>query len=409
MEPVQDYARAVVQMVVFVLYAVWIAPMQSLLYVVFGVGGGGLPWLNGYRTHVGLFGDLIVRLVRYPTVSLGVPHDSPLLRSLLWLAAAFGNGVAARVAFCVARDSFADAHASVRTGFWLASQSASLAFVSESGSSPSGSEPSANKPVPNHRDQLAMLYVHGGGYVNGSPEISFLHSAHLCAAFDRIAKDHLSLIIFHPQYPLCPEFSNDDALQTCLDAYRFMLLKGFKRICLAGDSAGGHMALNLLAVLSTQHADLIQPVSAILYCPWVDPFLTVLPAQFGASDVSFHHDIITVVGSRYMASKFAPTITKEMRIAPLNWHDSVLESLTPNILIVYGGADVLRAGIDAFVDKLQRIADQKKTKQIIVKKRYPYMPHGFNRLFLDSFGVSRKTALESVDVSARFLFDSLSS
>lgn len=107
-----------------------------------------------------------------------------------------------------------------------------------------------------------VLYLHGGGYVAGSaygyrPLVGAMAAA-------------TSAGILLPEYRLAPEHPFPAALEDALTAYQWMLEAGTRPedITVAGDSAGGGLALSLL--LSLERRDLPMPGRAALLCPWVD-------------------------------------------------------------------------------------------------------------------------------------------
>lgn len=75
-------------------------------------------------------------------------------------------------------------------------------------------------------------------------------------------------------YPLAPEHPFPAALQDTLAGYRFLLASGVspKRIALAGESAGGGLAIATLVSLS----DAGEPLPTCVWCssPWVDLEMT---------------------------------------------------------------------------------------------------------------------------------------
>ncbi|OAA70245.1 alpha/beta hydrolase fold-3 [Cordyceps fumosorosea ARSEF 2679] len=111
---------------------------------------------------------------------------------------------------------------------------------------------------PGHR---VILYFHGGGYYFGSVDE---HRYQM----QRHARK-LKARVLAPRYRLAPQFPFPCGLQDCLAAYLHLLSsQDPSTIILAGDSAGGGMALALLLILRNQ--DLPLPAGAILISPWVD-------------------------------------------------------------------------------------------------------------------------------------------
>jgi epsilon-lactone hydrolase len=107
----------------------------------------------------------------------------------------------------------------------------------------------------------ALLYLHGGAYVIGGPGSHAKLAAHL-ARVTRCAT-------YFVDYRLAPEHPFPAALDDALAAYRWLLAQQpAPRIALAGDSAGGGLALAL--AMSVRDAGLPPPVALALLSPWTD-------------------------------------------------------------------------------------------------------------------------------------------
>ncbi|MFI6027031.1 alpha/beta hydrolase [Amycolatopsis magusensis] len=115
----------------------------------------------------------------------------------------------------------------------------------------------------------ALLYLHGGGYVFGSPR------SHRTFAY-RLSK-RVGVPVFLLDYRRAPEHPFPAAADDALDAYRLLLAQGYppEKLLVAGDSAGGHLTACLLGDLARLH--LPQPAGAYLVSPWLD--LTVASAS----------------------------------------------------------------------------------------------------------------------------------
>jgi epsilon-lactone hydrolase len=108
----------------------------------------------------------------------------------------------------------------------------------------------------------AILYLHGGGYYFCSPETH--RSITLALATGAEAR------VFVPNYRLAPEHRFPAAIEDAVTAYRGLLAAGTPagRIVIAGDSAGGGLALAML--LSLRDAGDPLPAAAVLFSPWTD-------------------------------------------------------------------------------------------------------------------------------------------
>lgn len=107
-----------------------------------------------------------------------------------------------------------------------------------------------------------VLYLHGGGYVFGSPATHRSITAHL-------ARD-AAATVYAPDYRLAPESPFPAALEDATRAYRWLLDQGIatERIVIAGDSAGGGLAL--ATALSLRDAGTPLPAGLLVIAPWVD-------------------------------------------------------------------------------------------------------------------------------------------
>lgn len=114
---------------------------------------------------------------------------------------------------------------------------------------------------PNSQGKV-ILYLHGGAYLIGSPAT---HRG-LCAALAK--QSHWSLCAL--DYRLAPEHPFPAARDDAVAAYEALLTRGYaaENIAIAGDSAGGHLALLLCLHL----AELRLPLPGTLLCfsPVVD-------------------------------------------------------------------------------------------------------------------------------------------
>jgi len=115
---------------------------------------------------------------------------------------------------------------------------------------------------PGARADAVVLYLHGGGYVIGSPR----SHRHLAAAIARAAGTRALLL----DYRLAPEHPFPAALDDALAAYQWLLDRGVSpgRIVVAGDSAGG--GLTVATLLALRDRGLPLPAGGVCISPWVD-------------------------------------------------------------------------------------------------------------------------------------------
>jgi acetyl esterase/lipase len=121
------------------------------------------------------------------------------------------------------------------------------------------------------RAPLVILYLHGGGYVSGSPASHRAVTGHLAARCDAR--------VFAADYRLAPEHPFPSALDDALAAYRGLLAEGVNpgSVVIAGDSAGG--GLSVATVLRLRELALPLPRALVLFSPWTDLGLQHLRLQ----------------------------------------------------------------------------------------------------------------------------------
>ncbi|MFC2034773.1 alpha/beta hydrolase [Chloroflexota bacterium] len=107
-----------------------------------------------------------------------------------------------------------------------------------------------------------ILYVHGGGYVSGSCND---HRGFV----SKFAKN-CGVITLQYEYRLSPEHPFPDGLNDSVAVYKWLLDEGFipSNIIIAGESAGGGLALAMLLALKEQNISM--PAATVAISPWTD-------------------------------------------------------------------------------------------------------------------------------------------
>ncbi|MEG1988260.1 MAG: alpha/beta hydrolase [Oscillibacter sp.] len=113
-----------------------------------------------------------------------------------------------------------------------------------------------------HGSRHAILYCHGGGYTSGNLGYSRVLASKLTQA---TGMDVLSF-----EYRLAPEHPYPAAVEDALAVWNHLMLLGYgaEQVILAGDSAGGNLALVLCHCLRKANRRL--PGALILMSPWTD-------------------------------------------------------------------------------------------------------------------------------------------
>jgi len=189
-----------------------------------------------------------------------------------------------------------------------------------------------------------VLYLHGGGYVFGSPGTHREIVARLALAS--------GARIFSLDYRLAPEHVFPAAVDDAERAYWALLDRGVspRQLVISGDSAGGGLCMALLARVraggdqgpkdladshgpaAKQHGSRL-PAGAVLFSPWVD-----LSARGASIDASASHDYLTRAHIERCAAEYLGSAdAREPLASPLEADFSGL----PPLLVHTGGAEAL--------------------------------------------------------------------
>lgn len=112
------------------------------------------------------------------------------------------------------------------------------------------------------RPDAAILHLHGGGYVVGSPRTTRPITAGLAR--------RTGLPVLAPDYRLAPEHPYPAAIEDTVAAYSWLADQGIdpRRMIVTGDSAGGGLTMALLLVLRERSLPL--PAGAVGISPLLD-------------------------------------------------------------------------------------------------------------------------------------------
>src|SRR5213083_1965102 len=171
-----------------------------------------------------------------------------------------------------------------------------------------------------------MLYLHGGGYVIGSPR----SHRHLAAAIATAAGSSALLL----DYRLAPEHPFPAALGDAVAAYQWLLAQGIApgRVVVAGDSAGG--GLTVATLLALRDGGLPRPAGGVCISPWVD--LTNSAASYVTKAAV--DPIVTREGIEGMTQAYVGAGDRKAPLVSPLYAD--LRNLPP-LLVQVGGDEVL--------------------------------------------------------------------
>ncbi|KAK5124601.1 hypothetical protein LTR85_001314 [Meristemomyces frigidus] len=205
--------------------------------------------------------------------------------------------------------------------------------------------------------EKVILYFHGGGYVLAAMP------GHFQWLFDLqndLSKDHaVSTVV--PSYTLAPHAHYPEQMKQGVQSLNWLLNDLKKKpsdIILAGDSAGGNMALAVLSHLLHPHPDmpeikLSEPLAGVLLIsPWCNP---------GAADDVLHRnqgsDYVTQAAADRWSSLFLGGKPADNYNVPLhadsNWF-SGLDTKAKDIFVWGGGGEVMIDSIEGITKKLKQ-------------------------------------------------------
>ncbi len=198
--------------------------------------------------------------------------------------------------------------------------------------------PNTDGPLP------VILYVHGAGWVFGSPR-----------THDRLVRElavgaHAAVVF--PDYDRSPEALYPVAIEQCWTVALWVASSGSERrleppVVIAGDSVGGNMAA-ALTLLAKQRGG-IDFAGQVLFYPVTDAnFDTDSYEQFAEGYY------LTRDGMRWFFDQYTsnPAERAEITVSPLRATAEQLAGLPP-ALVITGEADVLRDEGEAYADHLR--------------------------------------------------------
>lgn len=214
-----------------------------------------------------------------------------------------------------------------------------------------------------------ILYIHGGGYVACS---SLTHRP----ATTRLAR-LTERRVFSLDYRLAPENSFPAAYDDALAAYRW-LTSSEDLVVVAGDSAGGGLALAILA--AARDLDLTRPRCAVLFSPWTDLVGTGKSGRMNAGRCAMFEPSN---GRQFATAYLGGSPPSDPRASPLLQH---LGGLSP-VLLQVGDTELL-------LDDSRRVDDAiRASGGESILEVWANVPHGWQ--LLDRIVPEARKALES--------------
>lgn len=228
--------------------------------------------------------------------------------------------------------------------------------------------------APGVSPERTLFYLHGGGFSIESPR---LHT-NLATAIGRGINARVLLV----DYRLAPEHPFPAAPDDCLQAYRWLLHQpgiDASRIVIAGDSAGGNLAL--VTLLQIKEARLPMPAAVWAMSPGVD-------CDWSHTDFEELQQLdpmFTRQGLDLMTPYFGEADRSDSRISPINGDLSWL----PPILLEAGEQEMFRDHPPRYAKRAQAAGVE------VVCRVWKGMPHVFQSFgFLPEARLARQQACD---------------
>lgn len=200
-----------------------------------------------------------------------------------------------------------------------------------------------------------LIYFHGGGYFGCSAEthrpITVWFALH-------------GFRVFAPNYRLAPESRFPAAVDDAVAVYRGLLADGRspQSIVVAGDSAGGGLALSLMLALRDAGTPL--PAAAAVFSPWTDLAATGESIRANTARCAMFNGPDIGPSARYYLGCADP---RDPLASPLY---SDLSGLPP--LLIHVGAN------ETLLDDSTRVAERARAAGVPVElKIWPVVPHAW--------------------------------
>lgn len=228
-----------------------------------------------------------------------------------------------------------------------------------------------------HLKKYVILYCHGGGYSTGSS----LYARSITTKLANAA----SMDVFSFDYRLAPENPYPAATEDAMKAWNHLMLHGYgaRDVIVAGDSAGGNLALSLVHKLKQENR--LLPRGLVLFSPWTD---------------------LTCSGKTYETRKMVDPILSKKYIEDMIQNYAPGENLdNPLISPLFGSFEGFPPTYIQVGDNEILLADaislQKKMLRANVSVKLDVFKGMWHVFQMAPF----KKALEAMDKSAEFIYD----
>ena len=192
---------------------------------------------------------------------------------------------------------------------------------------------------PHHKKHI-ILYCHGGGYTCGNLNYARILSGKLAL--------NTGFEVLSFAYRLAPENQYPAAIEDAMKVWDYLMYRGYgaSDVIIAGDSAGGNMALEIC--ISLKDMERKMPRALILMSPWTDMSMSGSSYKvWKEKDPMLNEDYIKAVRGAYAGEK---ADFKNPSLSPLF---ADLNGL-PQTMIQVGSNEILRSDSESLAKKLRQ-------------------------------------------------------
>ncbi len=233
---------------------------------------------------------------------------------------------------------------------------------------------SVNRP---HMKKYVILYCHGGGYMTGSYRYARSITNKLASS--------TSMDVLSFDYRLAPEHPYPAAIEDALKVWDHLMYLGYgaRDIIIAGDSAGGNLALTLTLALKEQGR--LLPRGLLLFSPWTD-------MTHSGKSYETKADVDPILTLNYIEEAIQAYAADEDLEDPMI--SPVFADFTgfPQTFIQVGTNEIL-------------LSDSLKLDKQMLKCRVPVRIEQYKGMWHVFQMAPFKTAYEAMDEAAEFIFD----
>jgi len=216
------------------------------------------------------------------------------------------------------------------------------------------------------RTSPALVYLHGGGWVIGSPD-----------THDRLARELAAAIgarVVSVAYALAPEHPYPQGLDDCVDVTRWLAAEGDRlgidtqRLLVGGDSAGGNLTAATLLRLRDEGGPVLRG-AVYIYGAFEAAFATPSMEAWGDRDLILSREMMEWFRGLYLEDSGSGD---DPYVSPLR---ARLTGLPPAVLVV-GTLDPLQSDSELFAAALREAGVPAELHV------YDGAPHAFAQMFM---------------------------